>query len=221
MGRIKVLYEADRELMLDFSRLCVERLNSYLPLKLFLSPFQGFLDANVRKEIEKDRLIIEHAAAGFEQGGQLADMDLERLFEMTIRLDNEFVRKLSNPFFSIDIRYADLEGVRKKRILSLAGMVFDLLSNWRQESSFPEIVKNTYREESYREVLAGVLHLYNVETRALSNSITLHGPAGAVKDRFSGKLFSIMEETAREIAAAYADRVFPDKGVQQGSPIHR
>lgn len=221
MGRIKVLYETDRELMLAFSRLCVERLNNYLPLKIFLSPFQGFLDANVGKEIEKDRLIIEHTAGVFERGRQRADIDLEGLFEMTVRLDSDFVRKLSNSFFSIDIRYAELEQVRKERITALAGMVYDLLSNWGHEASFPETVKSTYRKEDYREVLAGVLHLYNVETKALSNSITLHGPAGAVKDLFSGKLFSVMEETAREIAAAYAHKVFPDRDAQQDSPMLR
>ena len=45
MSKVDVLCDTDREMMLEFSRLCISRLNNYLPLKLFLSSFQHFLDA--------------------------------------------------------------------------------------------------------------------------------------------------------------------------------
>ncbi len=198
--------------MLDFSSLCVGRLNMHLPLRLFLSPFQRFLNANVHKEIEKNRLIIEHAAAVFENNRERTDadldIDLDNLFELTVKVDNEFMKKLSNPFFSVEMRYDDLAEVRKKRMLSLAHMVFDLLGNWHDALPFDDIVKSTYEEKMYQEALGDALHLYNVETRLLSNSITIHGPAGSVKDLFAEKLFSIMEETARDIVAAYARRIY-------------
>jgi hypothetical protein len=208
MSKVGALCDNDREMMLEFSGLCVRRLNNYLPLKLFLSLFQHFLDANVLKEIEKDRLIIEHAAVGFERGKERLEMDVNGLFEMTREVDKEFVKKLSNPVFSIEVRYDDFAEIRKKRILSLINMVFDLLCNWQDASPFPEIVKRTFAEKSYREVLGEVLHLYNIETRMLSNSITLHGPAGRVKDLFTEKLFATMEKTAGDIAVAYARKVY-------------
>ncbi len=68
MHKVKVMCDRDREMMQEFSGLCIMRLNEHLPFKLFLSLFQHFLDANVLKEIEKDRLIMEQAAAGFEKG---------------------------------------------------------------------------------------------------------------------------------------------------------
>jgi len=77
MDMVGVLCDRDREMMLEFSGLCVRRLNNHLPLKIFLSLFQPFLDANVLKEVEKDRLIIEHAAAGFERGQTSADVDVD------------------------------------------------------------------------------------------------------------------------------------------------
>jgi hypothetical protein len=220
VSKVKVLYETDRAMMLDFSSLCVGRLNNHLPLRLFLSPFQRFLDANVHKEIEKNRLIIEHAAAVFEKGRERTDADLDadfdivldNLFALTVKVDNEFMKKLSNPFFSMEMRYDDLAEVRKKRMLSLARMVFDLLGNWHEASPFDDVVKSTYEEKMYQEALGDALHLYNVETRLLSNSITMHGPAGAVKDLFAEKLFTIMEETARDVVAAYARRIYVDEG---------
>ncbi|MGC2062468.1 MAG: hypothetical protein WA610_05775 [Thermodesulfovibrionales bacterium] len=219
MSKVETLYETDREMMLEFSRLCTGRLNRHLPLKLFLSPFQRFFDANVLKEIEKDRLIIEHAIAAHENGKDRADVDLDKLFEMTIKVDKEFLKKLSTPFFKIEIRYDDLAQVRKKRMLSFVNMVFDLLCNWHSVSPFADIVKSTYAEQNYREILGEFLHLYNVETRLLSNSITVHGPAGTVKELFAEKLFVIMEETAQDIAVAYTRKIYVGNGRSSVSRI--
>jgi hypothetical protein len=218
MSRVGVLCDMDREMMLEFSRTCVRRLNDYLPLRLFLAPFQHFLDVNVLKEIEKDRLIIEHASAHFERGSKKADFDVNDIFEMTVKVDDEFVNKLSNPIFSVVIRYDEFAEIRKNRIASLVNMVLELLRNWRDEVPFHQIVKNAFTEEDYRKVLGEVLHLYNVETRILSNSFTFHGPAGKVKDLFAERLFTTMEKTAGEIAVEYTRRIYVDRGCSLASP---
>ena len=208
MDMVGVLCDRDREMMLEFSGLCVRRLNNHLPLKIFLSLFQPFLDANVLKEVEKDRLIIEHAAAGFERGQTSADVDVDELFEITKKVDKEFLKKLATPVLSMEVRYDDFAEIRKKRIVSLVNMVFDLSCNWHAALPFSDVVKNTFAEESYQELLREVLHLYNVETRLLSNSITFHGPANRVKDIFAEKLFNTMEKTAGDIAVTYTRKVY-------------
>jgi hypothetical protein len=210
--KVSVLCNNDREMMLEFSGLCLRRLNNHLPLRLFLSPFQHFFDANVLKEIEKDRLIIERAVAGFEIGKDRADMDVNELFEITKTVDAEFVKKASTPLFSIEIRYDDFAEIRKKRITSYVNMVFDLLCNWQDVLPFNDIVKSTFAEKGYRDALEEVLHLYNIETRMLSNSISFHGPARRVKDLFAEKLFVAMEKAAGDVAVAYTRRYYADKG---------
>jgi hypothetical protein len=87
-------------------------------------------------------------------------------------------------------------------------MVFELLCNWQTALPFSHIVKSTFAEKSYQDLLLEVLHLYNVETRLLSNSITFHGPAGRVKDLFAEKLFDTMEKAAGEIAVTYTRKVY-------------
>ena len=215
-NRVDMLCDADKEMMLDFSRLCVARLGNYLPLKLFISVFRHFLDANVLKEIDKDRLIIEHAAAAFEGGKGRGAVDVDGLFEMTKKVDHEFINRFSNAFFSIRVRYADLAEIRKKRILAFVGMVFDLLANWHDGLPFAEVVKRTSSEERYTQTLREILHLYNLETKILSNSITFHGPAAKLKDLFAEKLFVTMESTAGEIAVEYARRAFADGACSHG-----
>ncbi len=202
----------DREMMLSFSRQCVARLDASPPLKLVLSPFQRFFDANVHKEIKKDRLFIEHAAGEFEKGHERSDIDLNGLFEMTKKIDSAFLKSLSNPFFPLKVRYDGLAEIRKSRMLSIINMVFDLLGNWHDASPFFVVVKRTYAEEHYRDLLHEILHLYNVETRLLGNAITFPVPSGSMKDRFAEKLFSTMERTAREVSCAYARSVFEHNG---------
>ncbi|MDA8083138.1 MAG: hypothetical protein M0024_05725 [Nitrospiraceae bacterium] len=216
MSSVDVLCGTDREMMLDFSSLCLKRLNSHLPLRLFLSPFRPFLDANVHKEIEKDRLIIEHAAEGFGKEGPRPDRHVERLFEMTKEVDAEFLKKWSGPFLSIEIRYDDVAAVRKQRIRAFSDMVHDLLSHWDEELSFSGIVKKTYTQNDYKETLGQLLHLYTVETKLLGGSLVAPGPAGALKAIFSGRVFSIMEEAACEVADMHARRAYMDGGGATG-----
>ena len=217
-GGVGALCDHDKGMMLEFSGVCVRRLGRYLPLRFFLSAFQHVLDANVLKEIEKDRLIIEHAATGFESGMDKTAVSVDELFEKTKGIDDEFIKKLSTPLFSIEVRYEDFAEIRKKRIVSFVDIVFDVMGRWQDALSFAGNVKNTYTEKDYREVLREVLHLYNVETRMLSNSFTFSGPAGRVKDLFAEKLFTTMEKTAEDIAAEYTRKVYEDKGGPFAAP---
>jgi len=211
-GGVGALCDHDKGMMLEFSGVCVRRLGRHLPLKFFLSLFQHVLDANVLKEIEKDRLIMEHAATGFERGMDRTAVAVDELFERTKGIDEEFIRKLSTPLVTIEVRYEDFAEIRKKRIVSFVDMVFDVMGKWEDVLSFADNVKNTYAEKNFREVLREVLHLYNIETRMLSHSFTFFGPAGRVKDLFSEKLFATMEKTAEDIAAEYTRKVYDDKG---------
>jgi hypothetical protein len=212
MSKVRALCDSDKEMMMAFSSRCVERLNDHAPLKLFLSPFQGLLEANVTKETEKDRLVIEHAAAAFERGSIRTGIDLESLFESTKRIDADFLKKFSSPFLSVTIRHDDFADIRKKRIRSFIEMVFDLLDNWHEGAPLHCIVQKTYTEEGYRAVLTEILHLYNVETKLLGNSITGRGPAAKMTDFFAERLFSTMEKLAMEVAEDYAGRAFAKGG---------
>ncbi len=218
MNRVEVLCDNNKEMMLEFSRLCISRLTHHLPLRVFLSLFRHFLDANVLKEIEKDRLVIEYAAAAFEEGKHRADIDVNVIFEKTRHVDSEFVKKVSVPPLSIEIRYEDFAEIRKRRILSLVSAVYELFSNWQEETPFGGVVKRTFTEERFKEVIEEILHLYSLETKLLNNSINFHGPAGKVKDLFAEKLYSAMEKTGRDIAVQYTRKVYTENVCSCASP---
>lgn len=211
MDRVDALCTTDRDLMFEFSRRCVTRLSNHLPVRVFLSLFRHFLDANVLKETEKDCLIISRAVEAFEVNEDLESIDVNQIFEMTKKVDEEFVKKIATPLLSIKIRYEDFEEIRKRRIETLLMVVFDLLRHWQEALPFVSVVKDAFGEKKFHEVLREILHLYNLETKMLSGSISFHGPARKVKDVFAEKLFFVMEASAEDIALEYARRVYVDK----------
>jgi hypothetical protein len=221
-NRVDILCNADRRMMLDFSRLCLSRLGNHLAFTLLLSIFEDYLDANVHKEIEKDRLIIRRSADAFDNGGDRAAVNVDELFEMTKRVDEEFLRGISGSLFSLRINYSDIAEIRRKRILSIIGMVFDLLLNWDEGLPFSEVVKLTFGEEQYGRILREILHLYNLETKLLSSHVFCHGPASKLQGLFAEKLFDIMESAAGEIAGSLARLSFVGKACSDaGFPRRR
>jgi len=203
-----MLCKADRTLMHDFSGRCLDHLNQNRPFRLFLTPFHRFLEANVLKEIEKDRFIIEYAVRAFDAGDCEGAVHREEIFEKTKEVDAEFIRRVSVPLLSIKVCYDEIAHIRKGRIASLFRMVSDLLRNWEESISFPAMVRKTFTPEGYAGAIIEMLHLYNLETKTLSNSIKLPPPAGRAKDHLTAALFAIMETTAREIVADYSDKIY-------------
>jgi len=62
----------DNDFLHDYSRRCIERLTGHSLLTATFPFLSAYLEANIKKETDKDRLIIEHApealAAGKEPG---------------------------------------------------------------------------------------------------------------------------------------------------------
>ena len=197
--------------MFEFSNRCITRLSTHLPVKVFLGLFRHFLDANVLKETEKDCLIISRGVDAFNESNDLQGIDVNEIFELTKKVDEEFVKKLATPLLSIKIRYADFEEIRKKRIKTLLILVFDLLRHWQEALPLVEAIRGAFTEKEFHEILQEILHLYNLETKMLSGSISFHGPARTVNKIFAEKLFPVMERSAEDIALEYTHRVYVDR----------
>ncbi|MCL5023223.1 MAG: hypothetical protein M1497_07630 [Nitrospirae bacterium] len=204
MDRVSLLCSTHSEMMHEFSRRCIRRLNGHGMLSLLLSPFQHFLEENVLKEIEKDALIIRHAARSFEAGSEAG---IEEIFEETKDVDKAFLEKLPLPF-RVNALHDDIEEIRKRRIEALAGFVTELLKDPEEFRSFADLARKTYPESRFREVIGGIFHLYNLETRMVSNSVVLPAPARIAKNRLAKTLFAEMEEAAKEVTEEYVNSVY-------------
>ena len=114
MDNVGILCDKDNDFLHDYSRRCIERLTGHSLLPVPFSFLSTYLEANIKKETDKDRLIIEHAAEALAAGKEPGDVDIDEIFEKTKTVDKVFVRRLLIPSFSIQVRYEDIADIRKK-----------------------------------------------------------------------------------------------------------
>ena len=213
MDKVTVLCDKDRAMMYDYSRRSLDRIDRHSSRLISLPFFSAYLDANVKKEVEKDRLIIEEAAEAYKAGRPACDLDLEDIFEKTKQVDRAFLGNLLIPSFSFSLRYSDFADIRIQRIWLISRTVYNLLGHWRDTSSFADAVRNAYTGKKFKEILAEILHLYNQETRMLSKSIRLFSPFNKAVSTYVETLYQAMEETSETVADIYTKKIFGDASV--------
>ncbi len=208
MHRVEVICDRSRKLLHEYSRLSLDRVAGHSFVIISRSLFGKYVDANVKKEIEKDRLIIRMAAGAFHAGKDVRDLDLEDMFEKTKRVDKEFLESLVIPSFALSLRYSDFSDIRMQRIYRISRTVYALLRNWPEGASIADAVRNVYSEKGFKDNIIAILHLYNVETRMLSTSIRRFTPFGKSITSHLESLFHAMEETKDDLAGRYTKRIF-------------
>jgi hypothetical protein len=210
MDKVTALCDKDRDMMHEYSRRSLDRIDRHSLRLTSLPFFSAYLDANVKKETEKDRLIIEEAAEAYKAGKPACDLDLEDIFEKTKHIDKAFLEKLLIPSFSLSVRYSDFADIRIQRIWFISRTVYTLLEHWHDTSSFADAVRNAYSGKKFKEIIVEILHLYNEETRMLSKSIRLFSPLNKAVNAYVEALYQAMEETSEDMADIYTKKIFGD-----------
>jgi len=197
--------------MHEFSRRSLLGLNDHSILSATLSFFSSYLEGNVKKEVDKDALIIREAAQAYASERPACDLDLEEIFEKTKTIDQAFLNRLLIPSFTLQVRYSDFADIRIQRIWRIARTVYALLGKWSDQASFNEAVRYAFSEEEFTEVLAEILHLYSLETRMLGDSI--RSPFHSAIQRYLESLFQSMESVRVDLARTSARALFRDRNV--------
>jgi hypothetical protein len=214
MDKVGILCEKDSTMMHEFSRLSLDRISGRSLLSVAISFFSSYLETNVQKEVEKDRLIIEEAAAAFESGQEACDLDLEDIFEKTKKIDKAFLDNLMIPSFSISVRYSDFADIRIQRIWRISRTVYSLLGNWPDGTQFTDAVRAAYTGKEFKEIIVEILRLYGLETRMLGDAV--RSPFHKAIRAYVETLFHAMEEAMEEVANSYTKKIYGVPAQQVG-----
>ncbi len=212
MDKVRILCEKDKDLMFEFSRRSLGRIGNQSLLFGVLPFFSNYIDSNVKKEVDKDRLIIEEAAGAYAAGKPVCDLDLEDILDKTKSIDKIFLNRLPLTS-SFVVCYSDFADIRLQRIWRISKTVYAILKNWPDSSSFTDAVRQTYTGNTFKAILVDILHLYNEETRMLSKSLRLLPPFNKAAQKYTETLFQAMEEVTEDIAEQYARKIFGDEKV--------
>jgi hypothetical protein len=207
MDKVGMLCDKDRALLDEFSRRVLQRIGG-LTLFAHLPFITDYLEANDRKEAEKDRIIIAHAAAAFPSCAYAEALVVDTLFEETKTVDAAFVKTLFIPSIAITVLYEDIADIRKKRIRLLLEAVYGLLAQWGDAASFEECVRKTYSEPQFKEDLSEMLHLYSLEIRSLNNSIRVLPPLKGAVNFFADALFDAMQAASTGLVRDCGKKIF-------------
>jgi len=199
--------------MCSFSQQSLSRAGQHSLVLASLPFFSAYLDANVKKEVEKDRLIIELAAGKYNEGKPACDLDLEDIFEKTKQVDKVFLNNLTIPILSFHLRYSDFADIRIQRIWLISKTVYALLTNWPESGSFTDAARTAYTGTKFKERIMDILHLYNEETKILSNSLRLFGPLNKVVSSYAEIMYEAMEKITSDITDNFTRKIYGDATV--------
>ena len=208
MNRVNVLCAMNRFMMETFSQRTVESLKGHTLFRLALPPFQSFLNINVAKEVEKDRLVIAQAAKVHQSGTEPDPGHVAALLQKAREIDQTFVRNATAFPIDIQIQYQDIEHYRQQRIELLLQTSYRILTQWQDVSSFRAAVNELYNEAQFRHLLHDILRLYAMETRMLSRSVRIPNLLTLARDAVTQTITNVMEQEAEALAKSLAHTVY-------------
>lgn len=194
--------------MQAFSDRTADGLKDYTLFRLALPPFQSFLDINVGKEVEKDRMVIVRAGKLLQSGVEPGTADVAALLQEARKIDESFVRKAVVFPVDINIQYQDIEPYRQQRLELLLHASYRILAQWQDVSSFRAAVNESYSEAQFRGLLNNILGLYATETRMLSRSVHIPHLLTLARDAVVQTITIVMEQEAEALAKLLAHRAY-------------
>lgn len=213
MRGARALARLNRRILETYSRRATATLRASLPLRLALPHLEPFLARNVAKEIEKDRLVIGHAAEALGAGAVPDRAALQRLLEATKAIDREFLSRVRGFPVGIVVRYDDIAPVRLRRIERLVDLTCRVLVACRSERSVRAAFRACYARAELERVIREILRLYVEETVLLSRSVKLPALLAQVREVVAARLARVMEEVAARLASDAARIVYrPPRG---------
>lgn len=165
-------------------------------MRLALPAIEPMLAENVAKEIRKDALVIGRAAQCLGSGSPPGAKDADRLLAEARDIDREFLDRAAGLPLRLDIPYARIEPLRRRRIERGLDLAYRILAAWQGGGRLRDVLPTQGLEQSLREMLA----LYCEETAELGRGVQTRGPISALRERAAGTLRDTMAEVAQQLA---------------------
>ena len=161
-------------------------------LRVALGPLEPILALNVDKEVRKDALVIAQAAQ------PAAPDSLSALLARAREIDREFLAGLGRFPVRLEIRYEDVEPIRRRRMERLFDAAARLLRPpWR---GLRPAVRACYDEAEFAALLGEHLRLYALEVHALNRSVRVPALMAPLRGVIADRLRAIMELESKALA---------------------
>ena len=192
MDRVRVLAGLDRRILEAYSRRTTQALRAALPLRLALPHLETLLARNVEKEVRKDALALRCAGEALAAGARAGPEAVTWLLERGRQIDAEFLARAGRFPVGIVVRYEEILPLRRQRIEQLLDAAGRILEAWRGRG-LRAALRTSYPQPALEALIAGILRLYAMETRALSRAVKLPALRRPAQDAIGQRLFANMD----------------------------
>ena len=182
-----------------YSRRTTQSLRAVLPLRLALPHLGPLLAGNVDKEARKDALALRCAGDAFAAGTRAGPDAVALLLEQGRVIDARFLARVGGFPVGIVVRYDEILPLRRQRVQRLLDAAHRILESWRGRS-VREALCAGFPQPALEALIAGILHLYAIETRALSRAVKLPALLRPAQDAIGRRLFAIMDAEGARLA---------------------
>ena len=163
---------------------------------------EPILADNVAKEARKDALVVGCAARALAAGAPPGEAALEQLLAEARAIDRQFLARAAALPVRLDVPYARIEPLRRRRIALGLELAYRVLAAWRGRRRLREAFGARDLEERLRALLA----LYCEETAELGRGVRTSGPLSALRghaaDRLREAMMGVAAQLAQEVARA-------------------
>lgn len=178
-----------------------------MPLRIALAALEPLLEANVAKEIRKDAQAIARAAELAGAGRAPSEDDVARLLARAREVDREFLGAMRGLPVQLDIPYARIEPLRRRRLERGLDLALRVLEGWRSGQGMRALMPADVLERRLRELLT----LYCEETTALAAGVRASGAIAALRGRAAQLLGEVMRAEAERLAHEAARAVHRER----------
>ncbi|MGA7984437.1 MAG: hypothetical protein WCA01_04580, partial [Burkholderiales bacterium] len=98
------------------------------------------------------------------------------------------------------LRYDEILPLRRQRVERMVEAAYRILDAWRAGRGLRAALRACYAQAELESLLAGMLRLYAMETRALSRAVRLPALLRTAQDAIGQRLFAIMDEQGARLA---------------------
>lgn len=168
-----------------------------------LPVIEPVLAENVAKEARKDALVVRCAAQSLARGAPPGAAEIQRLLAQARDVDRQFLDRAAGLPLRLEVPYARIEPLRRRRIERGLDLACRILCAWRDGRRLREALSAAQLEQHLREMLG----LYCEETAELGRGVRTSGPLSALRARAASGLREVMDEVATRLARDAAQSV--------------
>ncbi|MFZ1909810.1 MAG: hypothetical protein WAU52_12075, partial [Burkholderiales bacterium] len=152
-------------------------------------------------------LALRRAGEAFAAGAQVGPDAVSQLLAQGREIDAEFLARAAAFPVGIVLRYEEILPLRRQRIERLLDAAGRILEAWRGRG-LRAALRASYAQPDFEALIAGMLRLYAMETRALSRAVKLPALLRPAQDAIGQRLFAIMDAQGARLARDAARGVY-------------